>query len=46
MRERAARIGGKVEIESEPGNGTTILVRVPHSVEDAKRKARHASIQQ
>lgn len=29
MRERAAIIGGKVEIESAPGKGTTIFVRIP-----------------
>ena len=29
MRERAAIIGGKVEIESSPGKGTTVFVRVP-----------------
>ena len=29
MWERAAIIGGKVEIESSPGKGTTIFVRVP-----------------
>ena len=29
MRERAAIIGGTIEIESSPGNGTTIFVRVP-----------------
>ncbi|MEQ1922805.1 MAG: PAS domain S-box protein [Pyrinomonadaceae bacterium] len=29
MRERATLIGGEVEIESAPGNGTTIYVRVP-----------------
>jgi signal transduction histidine kinase len=29
MRERAEHIGGTMEIESEPGHGTTILVRVP-----------------
>ncbi|HEX4945332.1 MAG TPA: PAS domain S-box protein, partial [Blastocatellia bacterium] len=29
MRERASLIGGVVEVESSPGNGTTIFVRVP-----------------
>ena len=29
MRERATLIGGEVEIESAPGSGTTIFVRVP-----------------
>ena len=29
MRERAALIGGSLEIESAPGKGTTIFVRVP-----------------
>lgn len=29
MRERAALIGGSVEIESAPGAGTTIFIRVP-----------------
>jgi signal transduction histidine kinase len=29
MQERAALIGGEVEIESAPGKGTTIYVRLP-----------------
>jgi len=29
MRERAALIGGTVDIESEPGRGTTVFARVP-----------------
>lgn len=29
MRERAERIGGKLEIRSEPGHGTEVVLRVP-----------------
>jgi two-component system, NarL family, sensor histidine kinase NreB len=29
MRERAALIGGALEIESSPDNGTTVFVRIP-----------------
>lgn len=31
MKERAALVGGSLEIESEPGAGTTLFVRVPAS---------------
>ncbi|MBX3057686.1 MAG: sensor histidine kinase [Anaerolineae bacterium] len=31
MRERAAQLGGAVEIESEPGEGTTVVVSIPIS---------------
>lgn len=33
MRERAALTGGSLEIESKPGKGTTVFVRVPASLE-------------
>jgi signal transduction histidine kinase len=33
MRERAALVGGTVEIESKPGEGTTVFVRVPVNLE-------------
>lgn len=29
MRERAEQLGGKVDIESEPGEGTTVVVSIP-----------------
>lgn len=29
MRERAEMVGGRFEIESAPGNGTTIIARIP-----------------
>jgi signal transduction histidine kinase len=32
MRERASLVGGDVEIESAPGKGTTIYVKVPFSM--------------
>ncbi|HEY6802745.1 MAG TPA: PAS domain S-box protein [Pyrinomonadaceae bacterium] len=31
MRERAALVGGTLEIESQPGDGTTVVVRIPIS---------------
>jgi signal transduction histidine kinase len=30
MRERAAALGGRLEVESEPGHGTAVRLRVPH----------------
>lgn len=34
MRERAAIVGGAIEIESTPGGGTTVFVRVPANFAD------------
>jgi len=39
MRERAALVGGKLEIESRPGEGTTVVVTVPLSREDERKSA-------
>ncbi len=36
MRERAILMGGMLEIESSPGRGTTIYVRVPHEPEQTE----------
>jgi signal transduction histidine kinase len=36
MRERASIIGGKLEIETAPGNGTGIFVSVPLRYEQNK----------
>jgi chemotaxis family two-component system sensor kinase Cph1 len=38
MRERAALVGGELEIESTPGKGTTIFARIP--IQLPKRKER------
>lgn len=35
MRERAGLVGGTVEVESKPGDGTTIFVRIPVGLEPA-----------
>jgi len=40
MGERAAQLQGSMEIESEPGAGTTIHVRVP-AVFENKAQAQH-----
>jgi signal transduction histidine kinase len=39
MRQRAALLGGKTQIESSPGRGTTISVWVPLKDSDASRRA-------
>jgi PAS domain S-box-containing protein len=39
MRERAAQVGGTLEIESTPGAGTTLYVKVPAEHADAKDEA-------
>jgi signal transduction histidine kinase len=37
MRERVAELGGGVEVESRPGTGTTVRVRIPSGRADAVR---------
>jgi signal transduction histidine kinase len=32
MKERATMIGGKLDIQSEPGKGTTIMITVPSKI--------------
>jgi two-component system CheB/CheR fusion protein len=39
MRERAAYVGARLEIESAPGEGTTVFARVPIRAEDAPRES-------
>ena len=34
MRERAAALGGDIEISGEPGRGTTVRARIPAGVPD------------
>jgi signal transduction histidine kinase len=36
MKERALMVGGNLDIQSEPGNGTTITITVP-VVQNAKK---------
>ena len=40
MRERAAALGGRLEVQSEPGKGTRVRVRVPLSVPNGDRDER------
>jgi signal transduction histidine kinase len=37
MRERASLVGGKLEIETSPGGGATLYVRVPVSPDEGTR---------
>ncbi len=39
MRSRAAAIGGSLEVESQPGRGTRIIVELPRQVSDAPAEA-------
>ena len=39
MRERAEALGGNIEVESRPGEGTKVTVRVP--LRDGTRAPRH-----
>jgi two-component system nitrate/nitrite sensor histidine kinase NarX len=40
MRERAQRIGGRLEVQSQPGAGTTVILTVP-AVQDAAHAGQH-----
>lgn len=42
MRERAEAVGGRLEIRSEPGQGTQIIVRLPMLLEDPAETSVHA----
>jgi signal transduction histidine kinase len=35
MRERAALLKGELEVETNPGEGTAIIVRIPYEAENA-----------
>jgi signal transduction histidine kinase len=37
MRERVTQVGGTLEIETSPGNGTTVFIRIPLHDRDADR---------
>jgi len=41
MRERAALLGGEVRWRGEPGNGTTVSVRIPHPRTRTGKSKRH-----
>jgi two-component system sensor histidine kinase DegS len=38
MKERALLIGGQLEIESNPGEGTTIYVKAPFSIDEQSNR--------
>jgi len=44
MRERAMYVGGAVEVESAPGAGTRVTIRVPVPVSDVPRQRRRPSL--
>ena len=37
MRERAAKIGGELRVESEPGEGTRVVLEIRHRISEPKR---------
>lgn len=41
IQERAALVGGKVKIESEPGSGTTLAIRIPASASSNQKGISH-----
>ena len=41
IHERVALVGGKLNIESEPGSGTTLVVRIPASVSSQQKVFAH-----
>ena len=43
MRERAARIGGTVAVQSRPGHGTEVVLHVPFARKEPDASARPAS---
>jgi len=39
MKERAALVGGELQVESRPGRGTTLFLRVPRTLKDGRTNA-------